>query len=261
MKYNEAFKIGSKADGFVKCTYAQLANYSHGVVWSLQKAHYEQKNTDAQVQIAFDVPVVKADTFVPDATEKDWIPVKLTTAAIEIMYKRIAPSLAKTYQKMVIYAQCIDTTGMEKDKAFSYYSNGFRHKLYQKGDIIKVREITNSTNTFYTLKDFYSNKELKAELYKTSKYPFPIKWFKYYYALEGAVAKREDLEELVDTLKSGEEFYVKAAAIDWQPSNIENASIVQNGKEILLSDALAAAKKKVEQAKAILAGAATISII
>ena len=55
-------------------------------------------------------------------------------------------------------------------------------------------------------------------------------------------------------------WYVKDCAVAWMPTNIENATVVVNGKEILLKDALAQAEADIEKKKKLLiaAGAATL---
>lgn len=55
-------------------------------------------------------------------------------------------------------------------------------------------------------------------------------------------------------------WYVKDCAVAWMPTNIKNATVVVNGKEILLKDALAQAEADIEKKKKLLiaAGAATL---
>lgn len=64
------------------------------------------------------------------------------------------------------------------------------------------------------------------------------------------------------TFSRGEAVYVKTVAIDWIPTDINAVEIIGNGGvPVRLTDALAAAKKRLDQAKAILAATATITII
>ena len=55
-------------------------------------------------------------------------------------------------------------------------------------------------------------------------------------------------------------WYVKDVAVDWMPTNIDNATVMVDGKEILLKDALAQAEAEIEKKKKLLiaAGAATL---
>ena len=69
-------------------------------------------------------------------------------------------------------------------------------------------------------------------------------------------------QELLKGIESGATFYVKKIAIDWIPTDGTNAVIVDaDGKEIKLTDALAAAEKKVARAKAYLAMAGASIIL
>lgn len=55
-------------------------------------------------------------------------------------------------------------------------------------------------------------------------------------------------------------WYVKDYAVDWMPTNIDNATIIVGGQEINIKDALAQAKEDIEKKKKLLimAGAATL---
>lgn len=55
-------------------------------------------------------------------------------------------------------------------------------------------------------------------------------------------------------------WYVEDKAVDWMPTDIENATVIVDGKEILLKDALAQAEEDIEKKKKLLiaAGAATL---
>lgn len=75
--------------------------------------------------------------------------------------------------------------------------------------------------------------------------------------------RTDNIQDLLRVVENREVCYVPASAIDWIPDNIENATVINptTGTEIKLSDRIADAKKKVENAKAILAMAATTIII
>ena len=61
-------------------------------------------------------------------------------------------------------------------------------------------------------------------------------------------------------IKPDDVWYVKDYAIDWMPTNIDNATIIVDGKKINLKDALAQAEADIEKKKKLLiaAGAATL---
>ena len=191
MNYADAFKIGSKCDGYIKCTYAKLHNTDMGAVFSLQRGYfyknkarqefneltdaaetayqnsgatkYAQLNTDAWGYLTVDVPIVKAAEHIEIQKENDFVPVTLTNEAIQVIARLVNPNSNKT----------------------------------------------------------------------------------------------QDLE---DAIKNGT-FYVKACAIDWIPTNADTYVQDPNGKMVKLADQLEAARKRLETAKAILATAATLTII
>lgn len=68
-------------------------------------------------------------------------------------------------------------------------------------------------------------------------------------------------KKLIEVLESNQTIYVKPAAFDWHATDVKNATIVdQDGKTIDLDAAIEQAKKKMDTAKALLAGAAITNI-
>lgn len=68
-------------------------------------------------------------------------------------------------------------------------------------------------------------------------------------------------KKLIEVLESNQTIYIKPAAFDWHATDVKNATIVdQDGKTIDLDTAIAQAKKKMDAAKALLAGAAITNI-
>lgn len=68
-------------------------------------------------------------------------------------------------------------------------------------------------------------------------------------------------KKLIEVLESNQTIYIKPAAFDWHATDIKNATIVdQDGKTIDLDTAIAQAKKKMDAAKALFAGAAITNI-
>lgn len=171
MSYEEAFKIGSVCDGYVKCTYAELydavqkelpgGNRIFPKLFSLQKRFASAEHTiGTTIGLNYEYPIVTADTYVSDTK---YVPVYLTTEAAEYINHVISSS----------------------------------KKRSEKWD-----------------------------------------------GLEGLV-------------QAGDMFNVKACAIDWMPTKMDNIVITEkdkngNTREVKLDDALEAARKKMENAKALL---------
>lgn len=184
MNYADAFKIGSKCDGYIKCTYVQL--FAKGAIFSLQRGYFYQNkarvdfnnaigansgqvysdipnNADASGYLTVDVPIVKAAEHIEIQKENDLVPVTLTNEAIQVIAKLVKP-------------------------------------------------------------------------------------------------KNEKTQDLANAIKNGK-FYVKACAVDWIPTNADAYIKDPNGQMVKLADRLEAARKRMETAKAILATAATLTII
>ena len=87
---------------------------------------------------------------------------------------------------------------------------------------------------------------------------------KWYYEYEVETVTHPKYQELIDIINSKGVVYIKPDAFDWEPLDIENATVVvttdEEEKEIRLDDALADAKRKLDQAKAILATATAVTI-
>lgn len=98
MTYEQAFNIGSKIDGYIKCTYAQLFSYEHGALFSLNKPRNvvskaregmganPNANVDYNVGFTSDMPVVTATQCVDD----EYVPVKLTQRAAAIIAAKVS---------------------------------------------------------------------------------------------------------------------------------------------------------------------------
>ncbi len=253
MTYDKAFEIGSAATGYVKCTYARLYNAENGVMFSLQHNDIigvTNVNTDARITFDIDLPVVEAVGYIPGNRS---VPVRLTTAARDLIrtklrnYKR-----TRTVLRTNIYVKCWTKAAMPD----------YLGSKWNLGQIKKVRTIEGAEQNKVRAQ-FYPNHELRAELYRTEDYPEDIRWFRYYWEEEKTTEPIESVANLLRVVENREICYVPASAIDWIPDNIENATVINptTGTEIKLSDRIADAKKKVENAKAILAMAATTIII
>ena len=103
MKYDKAFEIGSRCEGYIKCTYVQLFDYNEGKVFSLNKRSdvnssarsvmgigYEPKNVDYKIGFGKDRPIVIAAGKESD----DIVPVYLTDYAVEIIQRGIKAIIA-----------------------------------------------------------------------------------------------------------------------------------------------------------------------
>lgn len=228
MSYEEAFKIGSVCDGYVKCTYAELydsvqkelpgGNRIFRKLFSLQKRFAAAEHTiGATIGLNYEYPIITADTYVPDTK---YVPVYLTTEAAEYINHVISRSKKRSEIKIWQVVRVYDRNYVPGDHVVNY-----------AGDRVIVYEGTEEPDMSKYTDDGLSHYE------KTQ-----------------AVSKWDGLEGLV---KAGDMFNVKACAIDWMPTKIDNIVITEtdkngNTREFKLEDALEAARKKMENAKALL---------
>ena len=228
MSYEEAFKIGSVCDGYVKCTYAELydavqkelpgGNRIFRKLFSLQKRFAAAERTiGATISLNYAYPIVTADTYVPDTK---YVPVYLTDEATEYINYVIGYWKKREEIKIWQVVRVYDRNYVPGDHVVNY-----------AGDRVIV----------------YEGKE-EPDM---SKYTDDV-WS--HYEKIQAVSKWDGLEGLI---KAGEMFNVKACAIDWMPTKIDNVVITEtdkngNTREVKLEDALEAARKKMENAKALL---------
>lgn len=232
MSYEEAFKIGSVCDGYVKCTYAELydsvqkelpgGNRIFRKLFSLQKRFAAAERTiGTTISFNYEYPIVTADTYIPDSK---YVPVYLTDEAVEYINHVISRvkmrsemnGKFKIWQVVRVYDR-------------NYVSGD--HVVNYAGDRVIVYEGTDEPDM-----SKYTDDSLL------------------HYEKIQAVSKWDGLEGLV---KAGDMFNVKACAIDWMPTKIDNIVITEtdkngNTREVKLEDALEAARKKMENAKTLL---------
>lgn len=105
MTYQEASKIGSVLDGYIKCTYAMLHDAKGGKLFSLQHADITRQNSakedfNKSVSAAADVntddtfwiedfAVVYTDPELEQPKDDRWVAVRLTDKALDVLNKKI----------------------------------------------------------------------------------------------------------------------------------------------------------------------------
>lgn len=286
MNYADAFKIGSKCDGYIKGQYACIYIKKGGIydkIFSIQNsdvsaakkvgeisiknpyiatskitddikfsdphaeeelyAEYELDNSNgAEVELEYSIPIVVASRFVED---KSFVPVQLNEYALEIIIEKL--------KKINV----LDGSKAYK-KAYSVYYE--KNVVKGKGSVTKRR--------FYIIKDTYQIPEIKQEGGLIKLYLDGKLYGEYDKILhtEWRNVLQPKYDPLIASLTTDGIFYVKKNAFDWSAADIQNATITQkdeNGNEIQvnLNDQLEAARKRLETAKAILATAATLTII
>ena len=269
MRYREALKIGKRAEGTIKCTFATIYDAAGHGLFSMQRVHQNRvvnwkgeyndnnswndaiiiptgdnvyfsdsrngsglnANMDGELKggVTFDLPFVVADTI----SNERLVPVKLTETAIEVI-KQACENVKIT--KFIV------------EKVWD------APKPNTPGGSAAVGSRTIVKETYYL-----SPSEKNAWLYErgTAYYHYEIR-------TEAAISpKYIELSEILETRGT---VYIKPDAFEWYALDIENAIVTEtdedgNEIDINLGDQLAEAERQLNIAKAALiaAGAASLA--
>lgn len=263
MDYREALHIGSKAEGIIKCTYARL--YDRPVSWQEHYLNYlfslQRKDAAEVVTYGPDangdgIPdyIIKTGRkeqrdvieFDPRFQDKDGtiyydfpmvvadgladgvvVPAHFTPEAVEIL--RYAMSKMKTRKWTVYRVWDVDTPGASKGSDKAMQSTYSYSKDWERS---------------WTSKDTDN----------------------YHHEVRSEKVTNPRFERIIKIIESGEPIYIKPAAFEWYPLDIQNATIVEKGEngeeyELNLDEAIAAAEERLNKAKAILIAAGFTNII
>lgn len=253
MEYREALHIGSKADGVIKCTYATIYDAQGNKLFSLQNVNaqygveYEggysegESNKQDMIITQLSPDVYFADSGFGGVTSGDadirgGITMKVPLVEITtISNERLVPAKLTTEGKKLIIDAC------ENARAYRYTIKAIVNS--------PSGETTATIQTTYTMPTQEQLNQIQAAK----------KAIKVWVETDYVVNPR--YEKLAEVLESNQTIYIKPAAFDWHATDITNATIVnQDGKTIDLDAAIAQAKKKMDTAKALLAGAAITNI-
>lgn len=288
MNYADAFKIGSKCDGYIKCTYVQL--FAKGAIFSLQRGYFYQNkarvdfnnsdlansigansgqvysdipnNADASGYLTVDVPIVKAAEHIEIQKENDLVPVTLTNEAIQVIRQLLKQS--RKVPKYLIYKVWLkDTAGNSTMANYNYDPNSQDNEAHRKGEHELVLETfdRSEANEWRQYDYDHSTQRRTGKGVKPGTRYFTQEtiergWYAEIYTQLAIDPRTEGLISGIDAT-----FYVKACAVDWIPTNADAYVRDPNGQMVKLADRLEAARKRMETAKAILATAATLTII
>lgn len=294
MNYADAFKIGSKCDGYIKPNYAYAAVYTkkgsvYTKIFSIQKSDVNKKkkisgvglievdkskitipaitrtqvftdtkaafeSKDMQIEIdksngavaelEYELPIVVASRY---DSNPSFVPVNLTDKGLEVIIEKLKK---------------INTTNgsTATKKQYSVYWLTKKRIGGKRGKYIDEK--------VYLIKETYKIPEIKQEDGFVSLYLNGVLYGKYekIMYIESKDVIQPKYDALIESLNTDGILYVKPGDFDWIAADIKNATTTtttEDGKtiEINLNDAIEAARKRMETAKAILATAATLTII
>lgn len=253
MEYREALHTGSKADGVIKCTYATIYDAQGKALFSMQ-------NVDAEYGVTYEggykegestkqdmiITQLSPDVYFADsgfggvtsgdADIRGGITMKVPLVEITtISNERLVPAKLTTEGKKLIIDACKDV------RVYRYTIKAIVNSPFG--------ETTATIQTTYTMPKQEQLNQIQAAK----------KAIKVWVEQERVINPR--YEKLIEILESNQTIYIKPSAFDWYATDIKNATIVdQDGKTIDLDAAIAQAKKKMDAAKALLAGAAITNI-
>ena len=263
MTYEEAFNIGSKCEGYVKCTFAIAKNPENNRLFSFQHGHFGRseslsKLTEAVEEIgdlpyadetgglSFDLPIVVADTQELSA-DGLWAKARLTRDALNLLAR-----------KMYMWHKNLYGTRRKYIDVWEIYKvvNRDIYPLFFKGQ-----------KELYETVQFDPNKPYGTRTEAGIKIPTYLEYLQQrnpdYYDFVAVQQWVADYGAVTEEIKQAwsKNIWIRKTAIDWYPTDIKNVKVTENGKQVLLSDALAEAEKRLDRAKAILATATAAAFI
>lgn len=256
MDYREALHIGSKAEGVIKCTFARLYDrpvskeeQNFRYLFSLQRrdagklVYYPNGDMSVAPQLVTDknrdgvwfknanedgyIAIDLPIVTVSEIADGVVVPAQFTPEAIEIL--RDAMSKVKSRMWIIYRVWDVDTPGKAKGEREAMA------KTYAWSESWEYAWIKKDTDNYH------------HEVWTTE-------------------VTNPRFERMIEIIESGEPIYIKPAAFEWYPLDINNATIVEKGEdgeeyELNLDDAIAAAEERLNKAKAILIAAGFTNII
>lgn len=259
MTYKEALHIGSKADGVIKCTYATIHDAQGNRLFSLQ-------NMDAEYGVTYKSGY--ADTMEQEMKRKkeDWILTQLTPDIYfaDSGFGGVTSGDADIRGGITMKVPLVEITTISDARLVpaklttegaKLIINACKNVVAYRFVIKAIATLQDGTETTTTIQTTYT-KPTKEQL---DKIQAAKKVRKVWVETEKVTNPR--YEKLAEVINKNQTIYIKPAAFDWHPVDITNATITdKDGKAISLDIALDAAKKKMDTAKALLAGAAITNI-
>ena len=241
MEYREALHIGSKADGVIKCTYATIHDAQGKALFSMQnvnaQCYIEQKEEDDYgrditiMQLAPDVYFANNPGF------QGTITIKIPLVQVDTISdnNRFVPAKLTEEAKELIINACRNVkTERYIIKALVPTQNGTEEQVV--------------IQTTYTMPTIEQLNQIRAAKNAS----------KVWIDKEKVLSQR--YEKLAEVLSKNEMILVRPDAFDWHPVSIDATIIDKDFSMYSLAEEIAQAKKKMDAAKALLAGAAITNI-
>lgn len=241
MEYREALHTGSKADGVIKCTYATIYDAQGKALFSMQNVnaqyYIEQKEEDDYGrditirQLAPDVYFANNPYF------QGTITIKIPLVQVDTISdnKRFVPAKLTADAKELIINAC----------------RNVKTERYIIKALVPIQDGTEEQviiQTTYTMPKIEQLNQIRAAKNAS----------KVWVDKEKVLTPR--YEKLAEVLSKNQTIYVRPDAFDWHPVSIDAIIIDKKIGMYSLIGEIAQAKRKMDAAKALLAGAAITNI-
>lgn len=235
MNYQDAIALSDSVKGFVKCTFAEVYDRDGQKLYSVQKRHTYYKNASL---LTDEHGGKRAVSFAPMV---DVVPdMKLNYGKVAV---RFTPEMREAiYAGMERNSKLRDTWKKMRQWNIDYAPLGIK-----RGDWQCIEELHTQPTEAEQLAWIQSGTKQYNCFWSYPEYDFVL---------------NEQYTKLLEILQKNEVVYVRPVAIDWIPS-VAVVTFLDGNKETAINiDAdLAAAKKRLERAKTILAATTTLSFI
>lgn len=256
MRYKEALNIGTQCAGIVQCTYATIYNSQGRALFSLQNkdARYDgYVYTNADKENHSVVYQVSDELYFAEQliSSQGYIQDNHGTALAEGANAFINKALQLPIVVATEYSPERLVPAMLTEQAVDFLKRAcerIRGHVY-------IIYLSSSPNEVKDPKEF-ARQYTKPTDKQLRQISVANQNCKVYYEIQPSIAKK--YLDLISILESGEEVYVKPAAFCWIPTEIKAVDDITG---LQLRQELEAAKKKYEQARTLLFGAAATNII
>ena len=228
MTYEKSFKIGSQADGYIRCNHTIVMDADGNKLFSFNRKGFDGMRTpdpNANFKIEVEYPLVSANAYIEGA---ELLPVLLTQEAVRFIQSKLQALKQKKYRVYRVY----DNYAKDGDVDYKPGDRRLMQETYTAPVIIPK----NAQNSSLLLKvDGWKDTDIYHHEVETEMVDQP------HYAT---------LRDICDNYKTAF-VYVRPENVDWIPTKVD----------LVLADEIEAARKKMENAKSLLIAAGAASLI
>ena len=231
MTYEKSFKIGSQADGYIRCNHTIVMDADGNKLFSFNRKGFDGMRTpdpNANFKIEVEYPLVSANAYIEGA---ELLPVLLTQEAVRFIQSKLQALKQKKYRVYRVY----DNYAKEGDVDYKPGDRRLMQETYTKPVVIKTWQQDPTNTITYNPKKGWKDTDIYHHEVEIEMVDQP------HYAT---------LRDICDNYKTAF-VYVRPENVDWIPTRVD----------LVLADEIEAARKKMENAKSLLIAAGAASLI